>query len=71
MKLLLTFFSISICVSAFAQKIENFSGLQEEVEIMIDPFGVPHIFAKNEVIMRDLINLESASVALRAPFGTL
>ena len=48
MKLLLTLFSISICVSAFAQKIGNFSGLQEEVEIMIDPFGVPHIFAKNE-----------------------
>ncbi len=48
MKLLLTLFSISICVSAFAQKIGNLSGLQEEVEIMIDPFGVPHIFAKNE-----------------------
>ena len=48
MKLLLTLFSISICVSAFAQKIINFTGLQEEVEIMIDPFGVPHIYAKNE-----------------------
>ena len=48
MKLLLSLFSISICFSAFSQKIVKFSGLQEEVEIMIDPFGVPHIYAKNE-----------------------
>jgi penicillin amidase len=48
MKLLLSLFSISICFSAFSQKIGNLSGLQEEVEIMIDPFGVPHIYAKNE-----------------------
>jgi len=48
MKLLLSLFSISICFSAFSQKIGKLSGLQEEVEIMIDPFGVPHIYAKNE-----------------------
>ena len=48
MKLLLTLFSILICVTAFAQKFEKISGLKEEVEIMIDPFGVPHIYAKNE-----------------------
>jgi penicillin G amidase len=48
MKILLSLFSISICFSAFSQKIVKFSGLQEEVEIMIDPFGVPHIYAKNE-----------------------
>ena len=48
MKILITLFSISICFSAFSQKVKNLSGLQEEVEIMIDPFGVPHIYAKNE-----------------------
>jgi penicillin amidase len=48
MKILITLFSISICFSAFSQKIGKLSGLQEEVEIMIDPFGVPHIYAKNE-----------------------
>jgi penicillin amidase len=48
MKLFLSLFSISICFSAFSQKIGKLSGLQEEVEIMIDPFGVPHIYAKNE-----------------------
>ena len=48
MKLLLSLFSISICFSAFSQNIVKFSGLQEEVEIMIDPFGAPHIYAKNE-----------------------
>ena len=48
MKILLSLFSISICFSAFSQKILKFSGLQEEVEIMLDPFGVPHIYAKNE-----------------------
>jgi penicillin amidase len=48
MKILLTLFSISICFSAFSQKLGKLSGLQEEVEIMIDPFGIPHIYAKNE-----------------------
>jgi penicillin amidase len=48
MKILLSLFFISIFFSAFSQKIGKLSGLQEEVEIMIDPFGVPHIYAKNE-----------------------
>jgi len=34
--------------SAISQTKKRLPGLIDEVEIIIDPYGVPHIYAKNE-----------------------
>lgn len=48
MKHFLTITFLFFCSFVLAQSTKKIKGLIDEVEIIVDPFGVPHIYAKNE-----------------------
>jgi len=49
MQRLSTFFIVVFCtVTSFSQQNYTLSGLQDSVEILIDEWGIPHIYAQNE-----------------------
>lgn len=61
MKHLFLLLLIFLFHSSFSQNKKILPGLIDEVEIIIDPFGVPHIYAKNEKDMFFAQGFQAAS----------